>query len=128
MTAETRTHKEAFALMWYGCERCGHRERIWNSRNGVTPFGTTCPSCGASMLHVDWQNDERQPNHKPHRGQRFWRDGTRDEGVAIIEKRLANFAKSGHAVPPAVAEAMGQEARDQTDDWRPGWPFLDRAP
>jgi len=29
-------HAEAFKLMIYACS-CGHRETIWNSRDGVTP-------------------------------------------------------------------------------------------
>lgn len=60
-------HAEAFCLMWYGC-KCGHRERIWNSRDGVTPFGMGCPSCGGSMSHVDWQKDILAPQHQLNRG------------------------------------------------------------
>ena len=34
-------HAEAFKLMIYACENpdCLHQEKIWNSRDGVTPFG-----------------------------------------------------------------------------------------
>jgi hypothetical protein len=80
-------HKEAFCLMWYAC-KCGHRERIWNSRDGVTPFGCTCPSCAGIMDHVNWRDDEPAPNHKLTVGQRFWRDGTPNEAEAIMRRRL----------------------------------------
>jgi hypothetical protein len=61
-------HKEAFALMWYACA-CGHRERFWNSRDGVTPFGgIQCPSCGeqgmsmtGGLSHIRFDLDECVP-------------------------------------------------------------------
>jgi hypothetical protein len=61
-------HKEAFALMWYACA-CGHRERFWNSRDGVTPFGgIECPSCGekgmsmtGGLSHIRFDLDEHAP-------------------------------------------------------------------
>lgn len=69
---ENYQHAEAFCLMWYGCQ-CGHRERIWNSRDGVTPFTLRCPSCGELTLsHVDWGLDERRPDHIPAYGQRIF--------------------------------------------------------
>lgn len=47
---EEYRHAEAFCLMTYLCKGCGHREVIWNSRDGVTPFAATCPSCGGATL------------------------------------------------------------------------------
>ena len=119
-------HKEAFALMWYGCD-CGHRERIWNSRDGVTPFGTACPSCGqVSLHHVDWHLDVRSPDYALLKGQRFWRDGTADEAVAVIERRIERFASSGHPIPADVAESLLADASTLSAEWRRGWPRLDR--
>jgi hypothetical protein len=123
----TYQHKEAFALMWYECA-CGHRERIWNSRDGVTPFGISCPSCGGYELHhVAWNLDDCQPDFKPHRGQRYFASGTADEAVAIIEARFKHAKEHhGHDVPPHVAEALRKAARDQADEWSPGWPIIHR--
>lgn len=117
-------HREAFALMWYGC-KCGHRERIWNSRDGVTPFGYGCPSCGDVADHIQWQLDEYAPNYEPVRGQRFFRNGTSDEAVAIIEKRIKRFAAQGHEVPADVQEILLASARNGTDEFQPGWPTID---
>jgi len=48
-------------------------ERFWNSRDGVTPFGTVCPSCGKpDLFHNFFGSDEYAPNHVPHHGQRVW--------------------------------------------------------
>lgn len=125
-------HGEAFALMWYACP-CGHRERIWNSRDGVTPFGgLLCVSCGGKGLehrgltHVDWRLDEPAPNHQLRDGQQFFRDGTADDAVAIIERRIASFAAHGHAAPPDVLEHLRRDAREQTGEWQQGWPMVDR--
>lgn len=128
---------EAHMLMWYACQ-CGHRERIWNSRNGVTPFGIGCSSCGEPTLqHVEWRSDERAINHKLHREQRFFRDGTADEAVAIMERRLTAMEDTFPTTPEyrtklietvrRVAEGGGDE-RDQMNvhEFRPGWPMLDR--
>lgn len=86
--------KEAFCLMWYAC-KCGHQERIWNSRDGVTPFSLPCPSCDAPTLsHDRWTEDRYAPDHKLHLGQRFWRDGTPDEAEAIMHRRLDALTSS----------------------------------
>ena len=87
-TARGHLHVEAFHLMWYACP-CGHRERYWNSRDGVTPFGTLCPSCGEpDMQHVDWGRDVYAPDHKPTVGQRVWTTMTRERAESIARLRL----------------------------------------
>lgn len=118
LTPEGHRHAEAFCLMWYACEKsggiqylvgeganarrmrtpvrqgCGHRERYWNSRDGVTPFGAVCPSCGEPTLqHVDFRLDQYAPNHKPHLGQRVWIDMTLDAATKSADERIA-FAKA----------------------------------
>lgn len=72
--ARRHNHREAFCLMWYRCD-CGAVLRAWNSRDGVTPFGVNCPSCGeARMMHDRWDEDEYAPHHKPHKGQLIFRN------------------------------------------------------
>lgn len=117
------THRKAFCLMWYAC-KCGHRERIWNSRDGVTPFGTACPSCGDIMDHVDWKQDERAPQHKLRTGQRFWRDGTPDDAEAIMRRRIERLRDRWPQTPGQDA-ALITSARSGDDEFRPGWPMLD---
>jgi len=77
--------------MWYACE-CGHRERIWNSRDGVTPFVVPCPSCGASTLrHVDWKADDARASHTPHEGQRVFVDMTQQQAETIVGRAFARL-------------------------------------
>lgn len=76
-------HVEAFCLMWYQCRSCKSMIRIWNSRDGVTPFGSHCPSCEGTMHHImtnegrysDWP----APDHQLIPCQYFWRDATRED-------------------------------------------------
>lgn len=119
------THGEAFMLMWYRCEICGHTERIWNSRDGVTPFGVGCPSCGRIMQHHNWQYDKYRPNHKLHRGQRFFRDGTPDEAEAIMRQRIESMREQ-YPLEPGEEERLISACRngDETE-FRKGWPMLD---
>lgn len=121
-------HGEAFMLMNYACEACGHREIIWNSRDGVTPFGCGCSSCGKSMRHVDWQNDTYAPDHVLHNRQRFWRDGTPDEAEAIMRKRIEAMRKSYPCSPAKEAELV-KMARSEGDEgeFQKGWPMLSAA-
>lgn len=54
-------YPDAFRVMTYRCEQCGEKIKVWNSRNGVTPFCVTCVSCRSfgSMIHIDWNHDYR---------------------------------------------------------------------
>ncbi|MGA7781141.1 MAG: hypothetical protein WCA85_26005 [Paraburkholderia sp.] len=91
-------HNEAFSLMWYACE-CGHRERIWNSRDGVTAFCMACPSCGeASLKHVNWNLDKYAPSHAPLAGQRVWISLTRERALEIAKRTVERVTK-GDAMP-----------------------------
>jgi len=92
-------HKEAFCLMWYAC-KCGHRERYWNSRDGVTPYGDRCPSCGnLTLFHVDFQKDLHSPNHKPFLGQRVWIDMTQARASEIANRQIESYKKLGQIIP-----------------------------
>jgi hypothetical protein len=52
-------HGEAFMLMTYLCEDCGTKEKLWNTRDGVTPFCIDCRKCNGDMNHTDWNSDVR---------------------------------------------------------------------
>lgn len=115
-------HKEAFCLMSYSCTSCGHAESIWNSRDGVTPFGTRCPSCGEqNLVHINWQLDRYIPDYKLIKYQKFWRDGTKEEAIEVINKRIKNHPD----MPKEVQESLLQDASNLTGSWQKGWPRLD---
>jgi hypothetical protein len=127
MTTTKFNHCEAFALMWYAC-KCGHRERIWNSRDGVTPYGIGCPSCGEIAHHVDWKSDEAAPDHKPHRWQRIFRDGTPADAVQIMTRRIKAMRLSHLISEEREAELLKIAAsEDGGGEFLPGWPMIDIA-
>jgi hypothetical protein len=137
-------HKEAFCLMVYACagaadtrppaagfnrmrsSGCGHREVFWNSRDGVTPFGMCCPSCGGDLFHADWQLDRPAPNHQPHYGQGVWRDGTPEEAEAIIRKRLESYPPRDDAERARVEQSIKRIKAGECTEFRPGWPMFYR--
>ncbi len=124
-------HPEAFCLMWYECQDCGHRERVWNSRDGVTPFGFMCSSCGKTVLHVDWKADERAPDYKPVRGQHIFRDGTPDDAEKIMRRRIDACKGTEYEIKSArEVDRLVEAARsgEEMGEFQKGWPMLDVAP
>jgi len=94
-------HLEAYCLMVYRCMTCGHLEVIWNSRDGVTPFSLTCPSCGhLSLSHALLALDWCVPTHQPHVGQRVWIDMTFDRAVSMAKRNL--WQAWGDNPPPGL--------------------------
>lgn len=118
-------HKEAFCLMNYKCEECKHHEVIWNSRDGVTPFGTSCPSCGRSLTHVYFRSDKCVPDHQLNKYQKFWRDGTESEAIQILYKRCKDFREQGYDMGDRTDEGFIKDVIDEGHEFQKGWPFLD---
>lgn len=118
-------HAEAFMLMWYECNDCHHSEQVWNSRDGVTPFGMRCPKCnGTKMLHTNWSADVFAPFYQVKPGQRFWRNGTPDEAEAIMRRRI-NETRGRFPLTPEYEARLIAEARSgQLSEFQHGWPML----
>lgn len=122
------TFPDAFMLMWYAC-RCGHRERIWNNRDGVVPVGMGCPSCGqASLRHVEWARDLQDPAYVPYPGQGIWRDGTPEEAQRIMGQRLDKCVGTPYEVDAARrAQLLDIVASGSESEFHRGWPMFDRV-
>lgn len=87
---------ERFCLMQYQCEKCGHLEVIWNSRNAVTPFCVPCdlPECDGMKQHVNWQAD-RQWNSLPPPAGRVFVSITREDARDLAERKWEALSKRG---------------------------------
>lgn len=88
---------ERFALMEYRCGLCGAFERIWNSRNAVTPFCVDCatPNCSGLKQHVNWTHDARI-YHLPDVADRVFISVTHELAAEIARKKLDRFIAKGH--------------------------------
>ena len=121
-------HKEAFCLMEYTCKTCGHMEKIWNSRDGVTPFGLTCPSCGdIELMHSNWGRDMCMPDYKLNKHQRFFRDGTQKEAIEILKRRFdyckgTKYEKSDDDAIKIIKEILSEK---KFGEFQQGWPIVD---
>ena len=115
LTERGHQHVEAFCLMQYRCKTCNHNEIIWNSRDGVTPFGTACPSCGeASLFHANFSMDRYAPDHKPHNGQRVWVSMTLERARAFARRRVLSFKKPGEETEIVIDAVANDLYRDGT--------------
>lgn len=85
-------HGEAFCLMEYRCEKEPiHREIIWNSRDGVTPFLVGCRLCKSLMQHVNWQSDKPEPTYLPHVGQRMFVDLSEERALKLAQQQVESL-------------------------------------
>lgn len=126
-------HGEAFALMLYECKVCGGREVLYNTRDGVTPFGVPCrnEACnehemGSPMLHVNWKQDKCLPAFTPWPGMRVFRDGTLEEARAIMRRRIEACKGTEYERTPEETDAIVNAVTlDGNSGFRRGWPMID---
>lgn len=59
-------HGEGYNLMLYASDDRRITKRVWNARNGVTPFVIGWE--GVELAHIDWHRDEKRPHHVPEIG------------------------------------------------------------
>lgn len=92
-------HAEAFCVMSYECEECGHVERIWNSRDGITPFVVCCRLCDGSSIHVRWNRDNCIPDYEPDQGERIFVDFTEERAKKIAMEIIENYKGTKFEIP-----------------------------
>ena len=102
--------------MSYKDEVTGYTERIWNARNGVSPFTTTSKH-GNEAMHVEWGKDTRSPEHSPSVGSRVFVDYDPEralgDAIAMVSEGWNakkyplsdNFASQAHAVEHFAVES-----------------------
>jgi hypothetical protein len=120
----TYQHAEAFCLMKYRSDDGTEEELIWNSRDGVTPFVITLRS-GKRATHVDWQDDQCQPDRKPQPGDRIFIDMTEEELRTLVTQRVDEWLGSSERDEVLQAFGSREQAIDHLmGDYRPGTPNL----
>jgi hypothetical protein len=121
---QRHSHAEAFCLMNYICEDCGHHELIWNSRDGVTPFVARCRECQGAMVHKDWSSDKYAPDHIPEPGQFIWIDMPdslkRPVALGRIRAMEDDFPLRDEEIPEVVESIV--EGFKEGTPWLIRWP------
>lgn len=102
---------ERYCLMQYHCGACGYLERIWNSRNAVTPFTVGCgqPDCDGLMEHVNWRADTRWHRLPPEAG-RVFVSITRDDARRLAERKWETYVTRADLPDPPEPKAATLEA------------------
>lgn len=86
---------EGFKLMAYACKNGCHREVIWNSRDGITPFGIMSRDRKCEMNHVDWNRDVCSPQYLPIIGDRVFVDLTMEQALSYRREQVEKAWNSG---------------------------------
>lgn len=116
-------HREAFCLMKYK-DTDGNVEYIWNSRDGVTPFGVVSFH-GKGAMHVEWNHDEYLPDYDPPIGSRIFVDMTREQLREILKARVERDWE--HPESSLQASFVTKEDAIEgltTSGWREGAPIV----
>jgi hypothetical protein len=79
---------EAFCNMPYVCNTCHNKEKIWNSRDGGTPFTIPCSFCTkGKMVRFLSAMSGHNETYIPREGQRIFKD---PEGPAEAAEEVSN--------------------------------------
>lgn len=118
-------HLEAFCLMTYASEDRAITERIWNSRDGVTPFVVhSREEPFVELSHVDWHNDKCEPHRVPQPGDRIFADMTK-EMMAEDHKRTVEECWDDGEYPMSSMYSDKEKALEALmKEWEPGLPTV----
>lgn len=117
-------HGEAFCLMAYASRDGSRREVLWNTRDGVTPFGLHAED-GVELFHATWVLDVYAPAFIPPVGMRVFVDLTEEAARTHAAEQVERdwdhpeypmreaFASKGDAV--GVLTASNMERPGQPD-------------
>jgi hypothetical protein len=122
LTARGHRHAEAFCLMTYRTEDGAEIERIWNSRDGVTPFIVSSRD-GREMRHVEWSRDEYLPDRQPQAGERIFVDLTPEIAERHARERVERYWDDPE-YPMSRMCATKDEAIATLAKYEPGAPTL----
>jgi hypothetical protein len=113
-------HREAFCIMQYRSKDGTEAERLWNSRDGVTPFMILSRN-GTPMSHVDWHKDICDPDFVPPSGMRVFVNAT----LELVTPKLNEYVEEIFTEHGGGYWKTHQEAFDAL---LPGWLHSGEAP
>jgi hypothetical protein len=84
----TFQHGEAFCHMQYVSNDGQVVRSVWNSRDGVTPFGFRDPETGADLTHVNWSMDRCEPAYEPKISDYVWIDLHPERALQLATEKV----------------------------------------
>jgi hypothetical protein len=111
---------DAFMLMKYASKDGHIVEYLWNSRDGVTPFGLTAKDEKTELLHVDWQNDIYCRNFEPPIDMRIFVRMTRERALEHAKRNVEKWWTDNNGFRerfPDKAEAIEHFAESYESDY-----------
>ena len=98
-------HAEAWCLMTYTSEDLTICERLWNSRDGVTPFIINSRDNKHQLKHNPRvEPDQLNPFHMPEEGDRIFIDLTWPRAKEVAAYAMERFKKQGTPLPDGQTE------------------------
>ncbi|MCF6120843.1 hypothetical protein L2449_28880 [Mesorhizobium muleiense] len=91
----TRKCGDAYMLMKYTND-AGEVEWIWNSRDGVSPFGVQSRHGKGHLTHADWHEDAFVPNFVPPVGMRIFVDLTMERALVSARRQVTESWDRGN--------------------------------
>lgn len=116
-------HAEAFCHMTYESYDGTESERIWNSRDGVTPFIVTLKT-GKEARHVNWHDDIRTVDWKPQPEDRIFVDLTKEKALEIAEQRIQHLKDGDNLLTDEDLPSKEELATIYMNEYGSGTPIL----
>lgn len=102
-------HPEAYSLMHYTNKNRTVTERLWNARDGVTPFIIGSVDGKHELTHQDWASDRRDIVFVPPVGSRVFLDLTLDAARVYRRQYVEKYWDK---------EVHGSKMSERTDLWK----------
>lgn len=125
--AKQITQAKGLCLMWYKCEKCHKRERLWNSRPRVTPFMISCSEkdCDGNMMHEKWDLDQYAPNHRPNIGERIFVDLAEETYAKLLKEYVdEQWAMKGEHTIRLTFSTKEEAIAEFGGEWKFGQPHV----
>jgi hypothetical protein len=104
-------------------------EKIWNSRDGVTPFCVLAKDGKTMISHVDWHKDRRLPDFAPPPGTRYFASITSEEIRQRAEESADRIIAANNGILPSYLVSKQLLIEGLADGYKAGeTPIIKTAP
>jgi hypothetical protein len=98
--------------------------RVWNSRDGVTPFGISHPRTGEELFHARWSDDLCVPDHVPQIGEYIFIDLDPEKAMQYAWEKVERYWQDPDYPMKAMFGTKQEAAQAMFGDFQEGQPDL----